>query len=63
MEPTGEARGWIGDLLGASVDDHLSRAAEAWPSLGPALAAVHEAAVPAETEPAVQLQIPFPTSR
>ena len=63
MEPTDEARRWISELVGAAVDDHLSRAPQGWASLGPALAAIHGVAMPAETEPAVQIHIPIPKSQ
>jgi len=58
MEPRQDARRWIGELLGAGVDGDLSRAAEAWATLGPDLAAILQAAVPAETQPALMLRIP-----
>ena len=59
MEPTAEARRWISEFLGAAADDNLSRAGEAWASLGPALEAIHSTAIPAETQPALHLQIPL----
>ena len=59
MEPPEEVRRWVSELLGmASEGSRLSRALEAWAILGPALAAVHNATVPAETEPATQMVFP-----
>jgi hypothetical protein len=55
MEPPEEARRWISELMMVPVDDHLARSRQAWATLGPALAAVNEAPMPAETEPAVQM--------
>ena len=55
MEPSEEARRWISELAGVPADEHLARSRQAWATLGPALAAVNEAPVPAETEPAVQM--------
>jgi hypothetical protein len=57
MEPSEEARRWISELVGVPVDEHLERSGQAWVALGPALAAVNEAPVPAETEPAVQMLV------
>lgn len=59
MEPPEEVRRWVGDLVGLPVDDHLSHTRQAWEALEPALAAVHEAPIPAETEPAVRMLFPI----
>ena len=61
MEPSGEARCWISEFLGVPVDDHLSRATEAWASLELALAAIRNIAIAPETQPAVQVHIPAPS--
>jgi hypothetical protein len=59
MEPSEEVRQWVSDLVGIAPEEgRLSRSLEAWAILGPALAAVHGAAVPAETEPATQMVFP-----
>ncbi len=59
MEPPEEARQWLRDLLGIPSDESdASRPLDAWEVLGPALAAVHEASIPAETEPAIQMIFP-----
>ncbi len=58
MEPPEETRRWVGELVGITADEHLARSGEAWTTLGPALTAVHEALVSAETEPAVQMLFP-----
>ncbi len=59
MEPSEEVRQWIGELVGmAPGEGRLSRSLEAWATLGPALAAVHGAIVPMETEPATQMGFP-----
>ncbi len=55
MEPSEEARRWISELVRVPVDQHLARSRQAWATLAPALAAVNEAPVPAETEPAIQM--------
>lgn len=56
MEPSDEVRRWASELMGiAPEEDRLSQPLEAWAILGPALAAVHGAIVPAETEPATQM--------
>jgi hypothetical protein len=55
MEPSEEARRWISELVGVPVDEHLARCRQAWATLGPALAAVNETPISAETEPAVQM--------
>ncbi len=53
MEPPDEARRWISDLLGVAVDGHLSGAVQGWAALLPALDAIRDADVPAETLPAI----------
>jgi len=59
MEPPEEVRRWVSELLGMTPEENrLPRALEAWAILGPALAAVHSATVPAETEPATQMVFP-----
>ena len=59
MEPPEEVRRWVSELGGIGPEEgHLFRALEAWEKLGPALAAVHEATVPPETEPATQMVLP-----
>jgi hypothetical protein len=59
MEPPEEVRQWVSELVGlAPEESRLSRPLEAWAILGPALAAVHEATVPVETEPATQMVFP-----
>ena len=59
MEPPEEVRRWVSELVGIGPEEgRLSRALEAWVMLGPALAAVHGATVPAETEPATQMVLP-----
>ncbi len=59
MEPSEEVRQWIGELVGMAPEERrLSRSLEAWATLGPALAAVHGATVPMETEPAIQMGFP-----
>lgn len=58
MEPSEETRRWISELVGVPVDEHLARSHQAWATLAPALAAVHEASVPEETEPAVEMRFP-----
>lgn len=59
MEPPEEVRRWVSELVGiAPEESRLSRALEAWEKLGPALAAVHGATVPVETEPATQMVLP-----
>jgi len=59
MEPSDEVRRWASELMGmAPEEDRLSRPLEAWAILGAALAAVHEAIVPAETEPVTQMVFP-----
>ena len=58
MEPSEETRRWISELVGVPVDEHLERSREAWAALGPALAAMTEAPVSAEAEPAVQMRFP-----
>ncbi|HSC72190.1 MAG TPA: amidase, partial [Candidatus Methylomirabilis sp.] len=58
MDPSEETRRWISELVGVPVDEHLERSCQAWAALGAALAAVTEAPVPAETEPAVQMRFP-----
>ena len=58
MEPTREVREWFRGLWGAPDDEEAGRELEAWPRLESALAAVHGASVPMETEPATQLLLP-----
>ena len=59
MEPSEEVRQWISELVGmAPGEGRLSRSLVAWAVLGPALAAVHGATVPMETEPATQMGFP-----
>jgi len=59
MEPPEEVRRWISELVGVAPEgDRLSRPLEAWAVLGPALAAVHGATIPVETEPATQMVFP-----
>ena len=59
MEPSEEVRQWISELVGmAPGEGRLSRSLVAWAVLGPALAAVHGATVPAETEPVTQMVLP-----
>ena len=59
MEPSEEVRQWVGELLGIAPEEgRLSRSLGAWSELGPALAAVHSAILPAETEPATQMVLP-----
>jgi hypothetical protein len=56
MEPPEEVRQWVSALVGiAPEESRLSRSLEAWAVLGAALASVHGAAVPVETEPATQM--------
>jgi hypothetical protein len=59
MEPPEEVRQWVSELVGmAPGEGPLSRSLVAWAVLGPALAAVHGAIVPVETEPATQMGFP-----
>jgi hypothetical protein len=56
MEPPEEVRQWLGELLGIAPEEgRLPLSLETWAVLGPALRAVHGAAVAAETEPATQM--------
>jgi len=59
MEPPEQVRQWIHELLGVRLEeDRAGRPLGAWAVLGPALAAVHEATFPVETEPATLLLVP-----
>ncbi len=59
MEPPDDVRQWVEELLGVRPEaDRAGRPLEAWAVLGPALAAVHEATIPVETEPATVLVVP-----
>ena len=59
MEPSEDVRQWVSELLGIAPEEgRLPLSLEAWAVLGPALAAVHGATVPAETEPATQMVLP-----
>jgi len=59
MEPPEGVRQWVSELVGmAPGEGRLSRSLVAWAVLGPALAAVHGATVPVETEPATQMGFP-----
>ncbi len=58
MEPPEEVGRWVSELLGAPLGEDGPRLAQAWAALGPHLAAVHRAPVPAETEPAVRMLFP-----
>jgi hypothetical protein len=59
MEPPEEVRQWVSELFGiASEEGRLPLSLETWAALGAALAAVHGATVPVETEPATQMALP-----
>jgi hypothetical protein len=59
MEPPEQVRQWIHELLGVRLEeDWTERSLGVWAVLGPALAAVHEATFPVETEPATLLVVP-----
>ncbi len=56
MEPSEEVRQWVSELLGIAPEEgRLPLSLQTWVLLGPALAAVHGATVPVETEPAIQM--------
>ena len=59
VEPPEHVRQWVQEVLGLSQEEHRARTPLAlWAALGPALAAVHEATFPPETEPATLLVVP-----
>jgi hypothetical protein len=56
MEPPEEVRQWVSELFGIAPEEgRLPLSLETWAVLGAALAAVHGATVPVETEPATQM--------
>jgi len=61
VEPPEQVREWVRELVGlAAGGDRPGGPLTAWAVLGPALAAVHVATIPVETEPATLLVIPAP---
>ena len=59
VEPPEQVRQWVQEVLGLSQEEHRARTPLAlWAVLGPALAAVHEASFPPETEPATLMVVP-----
>ena len=58
MEPPEQVRQWVRGLVGLAAEgDRPEGPLPAWAVLGPALAAVHGATIPVETEPATVLVI------
>ncbi len=61
VEPPEQVRQWVREVVGlAPPGDRPEGPLPAWAVLGPALAAVHGASIPVETEPATLLVIPGP---
>jgi len=61
VEPPEQVREWVRELVGlAAGGDRPGGPLTAWAVLGSALAAVHGASIPVETEPATLLVIPAP---
>ena len=59
LEPPEQVRQWIQALLGLKQEeDRAGKPLAPWADLGPALAAVHDATIPPETEPATLMVVP-----